>query len=484
MTEPDLFPGPSRPTLLHGAPKPSPARFGAVTTLLGLFGVAALLALFGLGVFLDDPAFVHRRPSGAAAASAPADGATGDTPGLEMRRVFLGQGGTLATVLDRLGLERAEHQEVLRMVGRYLDPRRLSPKTGVVAAVDSRGRAHHVSVRSEPERFLRVTLPQDEPDRAPGAELIRLPVTTSIEMAGGVVDSSVAQALSFRAHAPQLTQAYADIFQWAVDLLVDPRPGDTVRLVFEVHRLGEVPDDLPSFGNAADEPGQFLSLGRILAASYEGQIAIASAFWIDDGDAGGNFYDERGLPLRKSFLKSPLNYRRISSGFSRSRRHPVTRKVVPHHGVDFAAAPGTPVVATADGRVASAGWDGALGRALRVRHGGEYVTVYGHLQSFASGVRAGAEVRQSQVIGFVGSTGRATGPHLHYTVLRYGRPINPLRMENPPAEPLQATLRPWLEESKRRWISVLDAIPLTEPDLQVAGRLGEADAQTAILPGL
>jgi murein DD-endopeptidase MepM/ murein hydrolase activator NlpD len=129
----------------------------------------------------------------------------------------------------------------------------------------------------------------------------------------------------------------------------------------------------------------------------------------------------------------------------------VTRKVVPHHGVDFAAAPGTPVVAAADGRVFEAGWQGALGRAIRVRHGSEYVTVYGHLQGFARGIRAGAEVRQNQVIGFVGSTGRATGPHLHYTLLHRETPVDPLRFRNPPVEPLPADLMPSFERARMAW---------------------------------
>jgi murein DD-endopeptidase MepM/ murein hydrolase activator NlpD len=135
--------------------------------------------------------------------------------------------------------------------------------------------------------------------------------------------------------------------------------------------------------------------------------------------------------------------------------------VVPHHGVDFAAAPGTPVVAAADGRVITAGWHGALGRTVRIRHGSEYVTVYGHLRGFARGIRAGSEVRQNQVIGYVGSTGRATGPHLHYTMIHRDRPVDPLRFRNPPVDPLPPELVPRLERSRRTWAPFLDGDPLT-----------------------
>jgi murein DD-endopeptidase MepM/ murein hydrolase activator NlpD len=125
------------------------------------------------------------------------------------------------------------------------------------------------------------------------------------------------------------------------------------------------------------------------------------------------------------------------------------------------------VVATAAGTVISAGWQGALGRAVKLRHGGEYVTIYGHLRGTARGIRRGTQVRQNQVIGYVGSTGRATGPHLHYTVQRFGQPIDPLKMKNPPAEPLDPALRPWLDETRRRWLRSLDSIE--SPALQARG---------------
>jgi murein DD-endopeptidase MepM/ murein hydrolase activator NlpD len=179
------------------------------------------------------------------------------------------------------------------------------------------------------------------------------------------------------------------------------------------------------------------------------------------GGAGGRYYDADGDPLHKTFLKSPLNYRRISSRFSNARRNPVTRRVVPHHGVDFAAAPGTPVVAAADGRVVSTGWQGALGHAVRIRHGSEYTTVYGHLRGFAAGIRAGTDVRQNQVIGYVGSSGRATGPHLHYTLTHRGRPIDPMRFRNPPVEPLAPEMMPRLERAKLAWAPLLERDPVT-----------------------
>jgi murein DD-endopeptidase MepM/ murein hydrolase activator NlpD len=396
-----------------------------------------------------------------------------------VERFFIGQGGTLAAACNRLGLEAETRRQVLEMADRHLDLRRLSPRAGVAVRRDESGRPVSLAIRSATDRFLRITLPNDR--SALRAELLPLAVQTRLETTGGVVSSSVAQALGHTAHNHTLTQAYADIFQWDVDLLVDPRPGDEVKLVYEVETLGTVPSDLPRFGDSATEPGEFFGLGRILAATYRGANADATAFWVEDGVAWGNYYDDEGRPLRKSFLRSPLNYRRISSGFSSARRHPVTRRVVPHHGVDFAAAPGTPITATSDGRVVSVGWDGALGQAVRLRHGSEYVTVYGHMRGFARGIKSGVEVRQGQVIGYVGSTGRATGPHLHYTVLQHGRPINPMTIKNESVDPLDDRMLPRLAESRRRYAQVLEGI-LTERRLDVAATQ-PVTTETTVLSG-
>jgi len=400
-------------------------------------------------------------------------------PEYSVERFFIGQGGSLAAACDRLSLTAETRRRVLETADRHLDLRRLSPRTGVAVRRDADGRIVSLAIRSAPDRFLRITLPDGR--SALRAELLPLTVQTRVETTGGVVSTSVAQALGHSAHNHTLTQAYADIFQWDVDLLVDPRPGDEVKLVYEVETLGAAAADLPRFGDAASEPGEFVGIGRILAATYHGAVADATAFWVEDGVAWGNYYDGDGRPLRKNFLRSPLNYRRISSGFSQARRHPVTRKIVPHHGIDFAAASGTPITATADGRIVSVGWDGALGQAVRLRHGSTYVTVYGHMRSFARGIKPGVEVRQGQVLGYVGATGRATGPHLHYTVLHHGRPINPMTMKNPSVDPLEDRMLPWLAESRRRYSPVLAAIR-TERHVDVATRQPAA-SETTVLSG-
>jgi murein DD-endopeptidase MepM/ murein hydrolase activator NlpD len=405
------------------------------------------------------------RPAAPAVVAAEFSGAAGDAreslevpEALRVRRTTLGRGGTLAAALGRVGVSEELSPEIQRAAGRHLDPRRMPAKMGISATRDGNGDLRAVSFRMELERYLRVSVSGPATSLAPRSEVLRLPVVRSIEAAGGHVERSVAQAFSNSPHGLQLTNAFADIFQWDIDLLVEPRPGDRVRIVYEAVRLGSVPNDVPSFGDAPLDSGDFMGVGRVLAASYDGALATSTGFWLESENGVGGYYDSTGEPLRKAFLKSPLNYRRISSGFSNARRHPVTHRVVAHRGVDFAAAPGTPVVATADGRVTSASWEGPLGRAVRLRHGGSLVTVYGHLRGFADGIRPGAEVRQNQVIGYVGSTGRATGPHLHYTMIQNGRAIDPLSFRNPPSKALPDEQRPALLQARDRWLPVMEQV--------------------------
>jgi hypothetical protein len=442
--------------------------------------LGALFALHGLERAGGGAMAAQAAPLGAYPRTVPAVDLVGDDPAIARHGsaaaspivhvpAVLGRGGTLAGALERLGLPPEQRHRAVLAIGRELDLARLPATTGLRAAVAENGRVRSVAIRTEADRFVRWT-------EAPGegfVEIVELPVRTAVRHGGGRVIHSVHQALERLDCASELTLAFADIFQWDIDLLIEPRSGDRVRVVYEVDVVDEVPADLPSFGRAASSPGELLRLGRVLAASYDGLVARSVAYWVD-GTKGGNYYDANGAPLRKTFLKSPLNYRRISSRFSRARRNPVTRKVVPHHGIDFAAAPGTPVVAAAEGRVAAAGWQGALGRTIRIRHGSEYVTVYGHLQGFARGIRAGAEVRQNQVIGYVGSTGRATGPHLHYTLIHRGRPVDPMKFRNPPAQDLPPELTPRLERAKLAWAPLLERDPFTVAGADWSGTEGAA----------
>jgi murein DD-endopeptidase MepM/ murein hydrolase activator NlpD len=162
--------------------------------------------------------------------------------------------------------------------------------------------------------------------------------------------------------------------------------------------------------------------------------------------------------MRKAFLKAPLNFTRVSSGFSYARKHPVTRKVQPHTGVDYAAPKGTPVMTIGDGVVISAKYEGAGGNTVRIRHNSVYTTAYLHLSKYAKGLKAGQRVRQGEVIGYVGSTGRSTGPHLDFRVWKNGTPINPLKMDSPPAEPIKEANRADFEKAYAQSKARIDTV--------------------------
>ncbi len=231
-------------------------------------------------------------------------------------------------------------------------------------------------------------------------------------------------------------------FGWDIDFYTDLRRGDTFRIVVEKKLLD----------------GKFAGYRNILAAEFvnDGKVFQAYRFVYPDTGAA-DYFDEVGLSKRKEFLKSPFKYgAHVTSRFSGSRLHPIYKVYRPHFGVDYGAPLGTPVQATADGKVVFVGWEGGSGRMVRIQHKNSYETKYLHLGGFGPGIRAGAQVRGGDVVGYVGSSGDSTGPHLDYRVSYHGSPINPLGQKFKPADPVRkeyleaykseaARLRAWLE---------------------------------------
>jgi len=209
----------------------------------------------------------------------------------------------------------------------------------------------------------------------------------------------------------------SDIFSWDVDFNTDFRKGDTFRVLVEERWLD----------------GEFRKYGDILAAELAVDGKTYRAYHFDAGDRP-DYFDEEGKSLRKAFLKAPLSYRRISSGFTKRRMHPILKIARPHLGIDYAAPAGTPVSTVGDGTVTFAGRKGPNGNLVVVRHPNGYTTSYGHLARITKGIRRGAVVRQGDVIGTVGATGRATGPHLDYRIRRNGAFLNPLTVNLPKGE--------------------------------------------------
>ena len=188
--------------------------------------------------------------------------------------------------------------------------------------------------------------------------------------------------------------------------------------------------------------GKFVGYGNLAAASFTNQGQTYHAYRYTDKKGNTAYYDEKGRPLRKAFLKSPLSFTRISSGYSMSRLHPILKYRRPHQGIDYAAPTGTPISTVADGVIAQVGSNKSQGRFVRVIHSNGYETIYNHMSKFAKVSKKGAKVKQGAVIGYVGSTGYATGPHLDFRMRHNGKLINPLKLKTMPADPIHAKEMP------------------------------------------
>jgi len=242
--------------------------------------------------------------------------------------------------------------------------------------------------------------------------------TTLVHISGTVRDNLVSSIDNLL-----LALDLSDIFAWDIDFTTDIRNGDSFKLVVEERRLD----------------GEFKKYGKILAAEFTNNGTTHYAYRFEQ-NGKADYHDKNGRSLRRALLKAPLSYRRISSGFTRKRLHPILKTYRPHLGVDYAAPRGTPVSTVGDGTVLKAGYKGANGRQVIIKHPAGYVTYYGHLNNIKKRIRKGKGVKQGQVIGYVGSTGRATGPHLDYRITKNGSFVNPLTLKLPPGKPVKKSL--------------------------------------------
>jgi murein DD-endopeptidase MepM/ murein hydrolase activator NlpD len=245
--------------------------------------------------------------------------------------------------------------------------------------------------------------------------------TVQVDDLGGEIRGSLYSTIDRLGEEDELVIRFAEIFEWDVDFFKDLQAGDTFRIVYE-----------KQFVN-----GRPLGYGNILAAELTNKGKLYQAIGYQRGK-NWEYFSPDGKAMKKAFLASPLKFTRISSGFNPRRYHPVLKRYRPHYGIDYAAPAGTPVRSIGKGKIILAGWAGGAGRTVKVQHDREITTVYCHLSRFASGVRAGSSVSQGQVIGYVGSTGLATGPHLDFRFLKNGKYVNFLSIKSPQAAPLSS----------------------------------------------
>jgi murein DD-endopeptidase MepM/ murein hydrolase activator NlpD len=266
----------------------------------------------------------------------------------------------------------------------------------------------------------------------------------------GVVTSNLYQSVVDLGESGELAHDFAEIFAWDVDFS-KAQPGDEFRAVYE-RRFYQT-----------DSGPVYLGPGRILAARYANRDDEFTAIYFEPTPSRGGYYRPDGSAAQRQFLQAPLNYRRISSQYASSRLHPVLGIRRPHRGVDYAAPRGTPVWSVADGTVVARGWNGGRGNTVRVRHRSGYETVYGHLSGFAKSLRVGSRVRQKQVIGYVGSTGLSTGPHLHFEFTLNGKAVNPASVRIPQGDPIEPDQQDAFAHTRSDVLGMMDPTPFRIP---------------------
>jgi murein DD-endopeptidase MepM/ murein hydrolase activator NlpD len=330
------------------------------------------------------------------------------------------RGDTFGSLLSRLRVEDADAVRFLRASSEAKGMRQLVPGRIVRAHTADDGRLLELRYSTG----VMVLTAKAEGDTYSVMEEAA-PLERRIMMKSAEIRSSLFAATDAARINDSVAIQLADIFSTDIDFHRDLRRGDRFTVVYEMYF----------------DSGEPVKPGRVLAAEFVNQNKAYQAIWFEHADGRGDYYTADGKSMKKAFLRSPLEFSRISSGFTRARFHPILQRWRAHKGIDYAAGTGTGVKATADGVVESARYDRGYGNVVVLRHQQKYTTLYGHLSRFASGISRGTRVSQGQIIGYVGSTGLATGPHLHYEFRINEIHQDPLRVVMPEAPPITSELR-------------------------------------------
>ncbi len=355
--------------------------------------------------------------------------------GRDWQLVEVRSGQTLERIFRNLGLSARDLHEVVSLDQYTRRLARIRPGDQFGFDIDDDGQFVALRADYDEDRWLIVQRGED------GLESRMQPraMDSRIVEASGIISSSLFNAASKAGLSDNMTMRLANIFGWDIDFALDIRSGDRFALIYE-----EIWRD-----------GEFLRDGPILAARFVNRGDSFEAIRFDAGN-GPDYFAPDGRPMRKAFLRAPLNFTRVTSNFNPRRFHPITRQVRPHNGTDYGAPTGTPVWAAGDGRVIRSAYNNANGNYVFIQHGNHIVTRYLHLHRRS--VRVGDRVRQGQTIGTVGMTGMATGPHLHYEFLVNGAHRNPRTVDLPDADPLPADQMEAFRQAQRPLLAQLDAL--------------------------
>lgn len=312
---------------------------------------------------------------------------------------------TLGSVLPRFGMTEEQSRSVIESLRDVFSPRGIRPGHSMSLTFDPDGNLTNLRYTASPIEIYEI----ERGDNGYAAKHVDVPIETVQQRVQVSLKSSLYESLIAAGESPSLISELVDILAWDIDFFSDPREGDTFTVLV----------------NKDYVDGEFYRYGRVLAVDYDGAAVKQKAFYFKPADG---YFDEKGLSLARNFLKTPVKYSRISSKFGR-RVHPITHSLHKHLGTDFVAPTGTPVWAMSDGRVAKMTRDPYSGNYISIKHSNRYETSYLHLSKFNRALKVGHRVRQKDVIGYVGTTGRSTGPHLHLSVKYAGKHIDPLTLK-------------------------------------------------------
>lgn len=357
------------------------------------------------------------------------------------KTVTVKRGDSLAKIFKQLGLKASLLQEILSLKGAKNLVKHIEPGQNIRFVFDHNG------------NFKQMFLPYSETDTliiTNNQSILHLdheqvPLTTKTRFANGDIQSSLYQAGSQAGVSDNIIMKLAAIFAWDIDFILDVRPNDSFRVVYET----------------IYKEDKKLRDGAILFAEFVNQDKSYQAIRFTDKNGHSEYYTPDGKSVRKAFIRAPVDFTRISSHFNLKRKHPILHVIRAHKGVDYAAPQGTPVYASGDGKITYMGKKGGYGNAIVIEHGKKYSTLYAHLHRFAKGMYAGKRVKQQQLIGYVGKTGLATAPHLHYEFRVNGAHKNPVTVALPKANPISDADKLAFSETREQIFAQLEKLQTT-----------------------
>jgi len=333
-----------------------------------------------------------------------------------LKEVIVANGDTLSTVFAKVGLSQSTVHDVLASSKEAKQLTRLRIGQRLEFEMDEQGGLARLS--SPINRLESLQLEKADSGYVFKKEQLKPDVTTTY--AYGQIESSLFLAAKRAGLSHNLTMDLANVFGYDIDFALDIRKGDTFEVVYEEKTI----------------EGERVGTGNILAARFTNRGKSYTAVRYTNKQGNTSYYTADGTSMRKAFIRTPVDFARISSRFSNGRKHPILNKIRAHKGVDYAAPHGTPIKSAGDGKVVLAGRKGGYGNTVIIQHGNRYRTLYAHMQGFAKGVRNGSQVKQGQIIGYIGTTGLSTGPHLHYEFQVDGVHVDPLGLKLPMADPI------------------------------------------------